>query len=248
MDFAKISEIAQNIYFWLVTVGVGLALLVRTYWMHRQSPKTTLELTIGTFPDESAANVALLKKMSCVVVDDKIEDFPIDFMRKFFSGTVTESSVSLNDAARLSCYDVIFLDVMDVVQEDPKRGGAVLIESIRRFRKDGIIISVSSKKYDMDVMEYFKSADIHMRKPIRAPVVEEQLLAHMSRAVGPFALARKIDESVLRVFGPQKLKSLARHIEREVKKSQNASPPDFVKKVGVAHEYEMLQKMLSESK
>lgn len=204
--FEEISDLVQHVYFWGGVV-IAICLGAIKLWRSRRASATFLEMVHRNFGIGSVLDRKLLRCMTCVVVDDKPDDFPVEFMRGFFYSVVVETKVSLNDAHRLSQFDVIFLDVADVVSEDARRGGALLIERIRQYRQDGIIVSVSSKKYDVEVTRYFEAADIRIRKPVTANSIEEQFMAHLGNKVGPESLAREIDEAVLRVAGARKLKS-----------------------------------------
>lgn len=194
-SFNKLTELAQNIYFWVVTVIGAVGVTVWRFAKSRRCEFSSLNNYISKrFGMGDDLLVKTAKIMTCVVVDDEPVDFPLEFLRGFFASVSVETLVSLNDARRLADYDVIFLDVAGVVSEDLSRGGAVLINQIRGFRKSGIILSVSSKKYDIEVTDYFANADIRLRKPLQAASVRQQIMAHLRNEAGPAALASYIDE------------------------------------------------------
>lgn len=188
------SDIAQHTYFWIVTVVGGLGLLLWRVTKAWGTPFPSLQACIRSkYGDGDDLLVRVAKSLTCVVVDDKPEDFPAEFLRGMFKSVFFETKVSLNDARRLSEFDVIFLDVAGVVVEDLQRGGALLIKDIRSLRSDGLIISVSSKKYDVEVTDYFEIADIRIRKPVQAATVQQQVMAHLRNEAGPMVIAHRID-------------------------------------------------------
>lgn len=233
----RVSELAQHVYFWLLAIVTMVGAAIK-FWHLRTAPKTLLAFVQGKHGVGTVLDRKLLKCLSCVVVDDKPEDFPVDFMRGFFGSVIVETTVSLNDAPRLSKFDVIFLDVADVVAEDSRRGGAILIDRIRQYRKDGIVVSVSSKKYDVEVTKYFEAADIRIRKPVTARAIEEQFVAHLSTKVGPEALAREVDEAVMRVGGARKLRGVVREVMRA--RGQSMVAPRHVRLAGVEESFARL--------
>lgn len=197
MDSEQISQwsdVAQHAYFWLFTVLGSGGLLVWKVVRARKVGHRSLQAYVSSrHGDGDDLLVRVAKSLTCLVVDDKPDDFPSDFLRGMFKSVSFETKVSLNDARRLSEFDVIFLDVAGVVVEDLQRGGALLIKDIRNLRSDGLIISVSSKKYDVEVTDYFEIADVRIRKPVQAAIVQQQVMAHLRNEAGPFATAQKID-------------------------------------------------------
>lgn len=229
--FNAISSVAQNIYFW-ITFCVAIGVLYARLMKRAKAPKTISEYINRIDGDQNRATRKIIAYMSCVIVDDKPEDFPVDFMKNFFKSLSIEEKISLNDVGRISAHDIIFLDVADVVSEDLKRGGAILISRLREVKPEAIIVSVSSKKYDVEVTDYFAMADLTMRKPIRAATIEEQLVAHFNKKIGPHALAKEIDMTIDRVVGPGKLKSFARYFE-SASKGRKPIISDVVRRAGI---------------
>jgi hypothetical protein len=237
-ELKNISEIAQHVYFWVVVVLGGVAFAIYgLYRWFRGLPSSTEEVAISKAGNDRSYLIRYARSLTCVVVDDRLDDFPIDFMRRFFKSVSTETLVSLNDAERLAGFDVVFLDVAGVVSEDVQRGGAVLIERLRQHRSEGILISVSSKKYDVEVTRYFEVADIRIRKPVLAAAVEEQILAHIDNRAGPVALAKVVDRGVRRVVGRWRHSVLAREVARLAEGDLSIVPPAIVERAGVSAQY-----------
>lgn len=214
--FSVWSEFLQAIHFILVTVVGGVIAVLWKVWGRffsssaRTGANSLSEVVARNFPDERNCASQVVRVLTCVIVDDKPEDFPVDFMRGFFGKVEVRSSVSLAEARVLAEYDFIFLDVAGVVVEDAEFGGATLIDDIQREGRRNTIVSVSSKKYDLRVTNYFATADIRMRKPLRVDDIRQQVLSHIEQKIGPHALARKIDSEYSRLYGVRKLKALAR--------------------------------------
>jgi len=117
-----------------------------------------------------------LKRVSCIaVVDDEIEDFPVNYLRRAGFKIDTFKKISLTEVNRLENYDIVFLDIVGVVEEDWFRGGLELIKRIRELPVSPIVIAISGRKFDPTVSDFFKLADDTMRKPVKEVECEEEI-------------------------------------------------------------------------
>lgn len=244
-EFKDFSDIAEHAYFWIFTVFGGSAVLIWRLVKSNRSYASLTDYVYKAFGSGEELLAKVVKQMSCVVVDDKPEDFPLDFLKGFFFSVSAETKVSLNDAKRLSHFDVIFLDVAGVVMEDAERGGAILIRDIRNFRRRGIIVSVSSKKYDVEVTNYFSIADIRLRKPIQATAVQQQIVAHLRGEAGPEALAKSIDAKFATRLSGRGRQRLINYLGRPASNPLNDTLPKEVTDAGIADELRELRRLLS---
>lgn len=235
------SELFQHLYFWVVVVIGGIAGFIYKHRGRFRSPFSSVEDFVSSKTSgDRASLIRYVGSLRCVIVDDKPEDFPLEFMRGFFAAVSVETRVSLNDAKRLASFDVIFLDVANVVEEDRRHGGAILIDRIRQLGFQGIMIGVSSKKYDVEVTKYFELADIRIRKPVTAAAVEEQVLAHASSRSGPVALAKKLDEALIRVGGTKAAKRVAKAMPQLLSGPRSATAPKEIGRTGLTREFKLL--------
>lgn len=237
------STLGQSLYFLLYTILIAPAMYLWKVYSkrrHKKSVSSLLDYVNEKFPDESNATPLVARSMTCVIVDDKPGDFPVEFMKGFFKDTDVRSSVSLSEAGKLARYDFIFLDVAGVVSEDMEFGGATLIDDIRREGCKNTIISVSSKKYDMRVNNYFAKADIRIRKPLRVEDIRQQVFSHIEHKIGPHALAKKIDNDFKRLYGERQLKKLASSLPE----SGGGAFGEKLKRAAIGGEYKALVELL----
>lgn len=155
----------------------------------------------GTFisyvNQEIGSHEDLLKKIkekaTIVIIDDELEDIPIDYLKKIGFNPDSYEKVSLSDAAKFSKYDVVFLDIAGVVEEDLINGGLELIKRIKHESSSPAVIAVSSNKFDPTKHEFFKLADETLNKPITEQVCEEALIEILKETKSPCYAAEAID-------------------------------------------------------
>jgi arsenate reductase-like glutaredoxin family protein len=111
-------------------------------------------------------NNILRTNYKIAIIDDEIESFPIDFIRKMGFDVQCYESISFADSLEITKYDVVFLDVKGVVKEDLEEGGAKFIKILKQARSLLPIVAVSSGKFHPELNDYFKSSDMIINKPI----------------------------------------------------------------------------------
>jgi CheY-like chemotaxis protein len=136
------------------------------------------------------------KKVKIVVVDDNPDDFPLDYLRNTFGQVTVFDKISLSEASKFIGYDLIFLDMMGVVKEDPKYGGLQLIKKIKALPDAPIVVAVSRARFDPTATEYFKIADDALKKPLTEMKCEEVVLDLVKEKISPFKLADIIDSEI----------------------------------------------------
>lgn len=120
-------------------------------------------------------NLKLRKKYKIAIVDDEINDFPIEYLNSLGYGVSTYESISLNDVDRLLSFDIIFLDVRGVVKEDFETGGAKLLKLVKKSKPSIMVIAVSSGKYQLNLNSFFENSDDVLNKPIQEKEIEDSI-------------------------------------------------------------------------
>ncbi len=130
------------------------------------------------------------------IVDDNLDDFPIEYLRRAGFHVDTFTQISLAETNKLAHYDVVFLDIVGVVLEDKRAGGLELIKRIRAMESRPSVIAVSGKKFDPTVTDFFKQADDVMRKPISENTCEEHITDMLEQRLSPCRAARNLDQQL----------------------------------------------------
>lgn len=120
-------------------------------------------------------SLKLREEYKIAIVDDEIDDFPIQYLRSLDYKVSTFESISLNEVDKLLNFDMIFLDVKGVVQEDMETGGAKLLKLIKKAKPSVMVIAVSSGKYQLSLNSFFENSDDVLNKPIREENIERSI-------------------------------------------------------------------------
>lgn len=157
---------------------------------------------VGSRISDPAEAIQKIKQAARIaIVDDNLDDFPIDYLRRAGFHVDTFTQISLAETNKLAHYDVVFLDIVGVVLEDKRAGGLELIKRIRAMQNRPSVIAVSGKKFDPTVTDFFKQADDVMRKPISENACEEHITDVLEQRLSPCRAAKDLDE----VLGASKL-------------------------------------------
>lgn len=172
-------------------IGIG-AFIWR--WRKKTSsiPKSFTELV------ESVIKTSLmppsLKQIGQIaIVDDNISDFPVAELKRAGYNIKTYKHVSVSEFDEISKFDIIFLDMLDIVKDDPTEGGLKLIQTLRDKNSRQRICAVSSKKFDPAAIAFFKNADDAQNKPMSAQKCVQVIDAFLSEKLDPRMLAKELD-------------------------------------------------------
>ncbi|UTW13086.1 hypothetical protein [Marinobacterium rhizophilum] len=141
-----------------------------------------------------------LKRRKIAVIDDQPENYPVDYLRKRGFDLTTYEEVSLTDYSFIKNYDLIFMDVTNVVKEDPQRGGFELIKRVRAEFKEVVIVGVSSKRFDPTLTEFFMMCDEQSRTPIAEQDCENLITDLLEKNFSPVNIAKDIDKMLAESF------------------------------------------------
>lgn len=157
-----------------IALGVlGLFLALGTYFMpHDKLKKKFEKKNLNQFSNE----VKLRKNYRVAIIDDELDSFPIEFIKKMDFDVITYESISFADSLEIAKFDVVLLDVKGVVEEDLEEGGAKFIRILKDARKSLPVVAVSSGKFQPELNDYFKSSDAIINKPIEEFKIQELLL------------------------------------------------------------------------
>lgn len=137
------------------------------------------------------------KRVKIVVIDDTLDDFPINYLKNSFGEVVTYSKFSLSETSRLMGYDLVFLDMMGVVTEDQKYGGLQLIKKIKQLPDPPTVVAVSGARFDPTASDYFKAADDVLKKPLSEFQCGEVVLELLKEKMSPYKAADTIDGELM---------------------------------------------------
>ncbi|MGQ4500254.1 hypothetical protein ACUIA4_17945 [Vibrio parahaemolyticus] len=171
----------------------------------------------------------IYKTKSVAIVDDNPENYPIPYLNQSGYNITSIESVSLANIDHLLKYDLLILDITNIVVEDPKKGGLTLLKKLKSEKPDILTIAASSKRYDPTLTEFFKLADDQIKTPIEPEALEEKIINVLNYKYCPIAAAKRLDDSIsgkdLSFKQKQKIISLSRTlIEGKI------SEEDFLKK------------------
>jgi CheY-like chemotaxis protein len=137
------------------------------------------------------------KKVKIVVIDDSPDDIPIEYLRETFGQVLIFEKISLAEASRVMGHDIVFLDMMGVVKEDPKYGGLQLIRKIKDLPDAPMVIAVSGARFDPTASDYFKAADDVLKKPVSEYQCEEVVKELVEEKFSPYKSADTIDGEIM---------------------------------------------------
>lgn len=141
-------------------------------------------------------DVRKVKSLRIAIVDDQPENYPVDEGRKAGFDITVYESVSLTDYSFLSEYNVVFLDITNVVEEDPKRGGFSLIERMKSEFPDVLVVGISSKRFDPTLSRFWELTDFNEKTPISFIDFEGVVSELWDQHFSPFRISSKIDSSL----------------------------------------------------
>ncbi|WP_143745616.1 response regulator [Massilia sp. KIM] len=188
---------AANIMAFMPLFGAGFWIYKKqekiVAWFGRRKPVGVKDYMAINSPNYIFEN----KSVKIVVIDDNPDDFPLDYLRNTFGQVTVFDKISLSEASRLIGYDLIFLDMMGVVKEDPKYGGLQLIKKIKGLPDAPIVVAVSGARFDPTASNYFEIADDVLKKPLTEMKCEEVVLELVKEKMSPFRAADTIDSEIL---------------------------------------------------
>lgn len=162
--------------------------------------------------------------LKIAIVDDKPDDFPVDYLRQCGYDLTVISTISLADSSNLQAYDLIAMDITNVVIEDTTRGGLELIRRVKGFSNSPIVIAVSGKRYDPTVTEFFKLADAHMKKPVKPADLESAIENLLTDRCAPGKIAEGMDNLIIAAVGNQyKRQKIVRRLTKSLKSAKPIS-------------------------
>jgi FixJ family two-component response regulator len=145
---------------------------------------------------KECVSIEKLKDRKIAIIDDQPENYPISYLQKAGFNITSYTSVSLSDYRFINNYDLIFLDITNVVKEDSTKGGFELIKRVRSEMTNVAIIGASSKRFDPTLTDFFQLADDKAKTPIDEKTCEELIIKTLKKHYSPLKTAEEIDKII----------------------------------------------------
>jgi CheY-like chemotaxis protein len=129
------------------------------------------------------------------IVDDNLSDFPVQELKRAGYDVKTYKHVAVSDFDEIARFDAVFLDMHDIVKDDPTEGGLKLIKILRLKNPRQKICAVSGNQFNPSATAFFKLADDTQNKPMSAQRCVEVLEAFLAEKLDPKRLADILDAS-----------------------------------------------------
>ena len=128
------------------------------------------------------------------IVDDILADFPIEYLKEIGFRVKSFESITMAQIEELREFDVVFLDIADILEDDPVDGGVKVMEKLANPDRTPrpVVIAVSGQQFDIERVQFFKGAHDVVKKPIGKERCESVLLD----AIDPFKAARHLDDMI----------------------------------------------------
>lgn len=163
-------------------------------WLSTHNKKIQPHADMTSFISSSiTSKTPDIKSKKIVIVDDQPENYPIAYLQKSGFNITSITTVSLSNYNHLLNYDLIILDVTNIVEEDMKRGGLELMKRIKGENPQKPVISASSKTYDPTLTEFFKLSNKQIQTPINEQKLERIIIETLQESYSPLSTAKEID-------------------------------------------------------
>lgn len=182
-----------------VTILLGIATIVGLYkgialWLKLKSSEFKPFGDMQSFIESKINESENIKSKTVVVVDDQPENYPLDYLRKCGFNITPITKISFTNYKHLLDYDLIILDVTNIVEEDMNRGGLELMKKIKKDNSRKPVIAASSKKYDPTLTEFFRLSDGQISTPIKDQALEKVVTNILLKFYSPKTQAKQIDD------------------------------------------------------
>lgn len=175
----------------LITLG-GLIMGLKR-WLSKSYTARQSHADMSSFISSITEKLPDIKSKKIVIVDDQPENYPIPYLQRSGFNITSITSVSLSNYRHLLDYDLIILDVTNIVEEDMKRGGLELMKRIKNENPQKPVISASSKTYDPTLTDFFKLSNKQIQTPINEQKIERVIIETLQESYSPASTAKDID-------------------------------------------------------
>lgn len=241
----------------LLTIVLGAFTLYGLYkgckrWLTNKKEEFRSYGDMQSFIASKVNEFESIKSKKIVIVDDQPENYPMQFLQRSGFNVTPITSISLTNYKHLLDYDLIVLDVTNIVEEDMKRGGLELMKRIKNDNPRKPVIAASSKTYDPTLTEFFKLSDKQIQTPIKDQAIEKVITETLNEFYSPKVKAREIDDFLTGkgLDQNQKSKALKFGYKYIDKKIDEVALIDLCAKITHkidTHKYKLLLNHLSES-
>lgn len=249
MDELSLIEQAKQFFdqqsAWANATGIisflgGTGLIVWKYsrhvirWVSTKKFSSISEWAINRYGNNGEVLTETLRRSIRVAfVDDRLTDLPETYIRNLKYDLTTFDHVSLANFSILEKFDVVVLDITNVVPEDMKSGGLEIIKRLKSLPQPPLVIAVSQKKYDPTVSDFFKLADATLKKPVKESELEAVLNRLLTGFVTPVGIAKNIDALLDKyVISESDRKALNKRLIKSIEANDKAlSAPENIKPI-----------------
>ncbi|MBU3641683.1 response regulator [Polynucleobacter sp. Fuers-14] len=136
------------------------------------------------------------KSIKIAIVDDEPGNIASQLLANLGYKVSIYTSISLAAIDELLSYDLVILDITNVVPEDPKKGGMLIIKTLKSALKPPLVIAVSGKRYDPSTTEFFKLADLALKKPVQADKLSSAVNDILTPLFSLHGVAKSLDTAI----------------------------------------------------
>jgi CheY-like chemotaxis protein len=205
------------------------SLILGARWAYRKFIHRDVPKTISSWISENYGAAAgeitqkCRKHIKIALVDDQPQDFDTAVLTGLSYRLSTYQKIGLAEIDSLRAFDLVILDITNVVPEDAAKGGLHVIRKLKSGEIRPIVIAVSGKRYDPSVTEFFQLADMQLKKPVTAHALSDAVDKLLRPSFTLAGIASSIDREIAgNGFAPPDLiKSLNRKIISAIKKKKS---------------------------
>lgn len=177
-----------------IVLGVASLVLGVVLWA---IPREAITNRLKKFSIQSyVEKLHLRADFRIAIVDDEIDNYPIQYIKNLGFSVETYESASFSDAKSLVKHDLLLLDVKGVIKEDLDEGGAKLIKIIKEDRPLLPVVAVSSGYFHTELNDYFRISDATVNKPIDEYKIRELLCELKKEFFDALSIAKAIEDSI----------------------------------------------------
>lgn len=191
------------------------------------------------------------KSIKIAVVDDEPGDIATQLLANLGYKVSIYTSISLAHIDELLSYDLVILDITNVVPEDPKKGGMLIIKTLKSALEPPLVIAVSGKRYDPSTTEFFKLADLVLKKPVQADKLSNTVNDILTPLFSLHGVAKNLDNAISMngLQSQSDVLNINHLVIKEIQNKAEKKPPIFStntivneKILGLTHRFKLIRK------
>lgn len=198
---SNLEQLGTNMGWFSNLMGIGIPLITLFLFLRAKISSRSKQKEYSDFSSMIAdklnsSRTDIYKTKTIAIVDDNPEHYPIDYLNRCGYRITPIESISLANVDQLFSFDLLILDITNIVVEDPKRGGLTLLKKVKSERPDMLTIAASSKRYDPTLTEFFKLANDQIKTPIEHGELEQKIVNVLNDKYCPNLAGKKLDDLI----------------------------------------------------